>query len=1158
MEIGKVLNFELEVSVPPTERLDLQLDIFTKDVVADSYNPVLNIYNIETKVPPEMTLSSGEPQVSKMLSNQQGSNVYDRILINFGDIINPDTFRKIVITFSVTAVRVKSTYKIHYVTVGAEYDFERFIWISQTEVSMQNVKPNEDEKIVEADFDGPKEIAMDSAGIYTLDAFMKIRSDKVSIKVRGPTALEDVLSVGNLGVAGFGTNYMAVPQNVDHYKTERVQSATKESFKSASIDLGILTNIGSMYQKPRTANNENKVSFTIGLFALTRPDTIGNEEQFSIAIEVAGKVLWQDTFRVNITERNDNETLTNIEDSRVVVAPQRALLGNLLQYEVHLNLTSSAFTEIFIVQSLEPGNPVTLCSARFDQVKSGFNVIWANSSSSKATNDGEQVTIDMGRIFVSDQRNGIQAAESTAVLHVFFFVDPESSEGPKGEANPVPVKLKIGKREDPVIVPTDPLIIEPKRYTNPPEVRTEDAVTWREIYVGGAVAFDIIVSLPLNAFYTNLSLSVTDLSNINLPGAHICRARVSHIGRGLPCAQAQRESLNENAITKIKVQPERQDEDSVFVQFDRLCHVGTSPGNQTESQVIINVVANLQGEQSFTNGQPFPLHTVLSLNNKAFFQDDRKFIMARPPSKDFLKNQQAFVYFDNISPSFVPGGVGEIEIVLKTPPKSMALYLVELSSNDPDVSVCILKIKSIGDSMPCVEDSTPAEYLLHSDSDNGNKKASLALNALANVGTYPMKQGRFLDPNSLVFTAIVKIGSRATRNKALKLKVSYGSKGQIDDTIILPVSTSHNTTGLVTSNGGSIPPRTLQLAPSEAALTTIAPGAITMVTLTTELVEFTSSRLRFDLTLDDGLVRSTDLEVCHEGISHLGKNYPCSSPDQWSKHGEGENLLGQYNLGLVCNSFIERSKQEENYLRFTVPILLKPGAKYTDGTPLAISSQLVTSAGKDQKNLKLTVSEKAEQTIGTFFEPSVKQTKSDEESIGIRQRRWISFNITVPKGAMTEVSVKVQGARSDKVAIIVLHDLRISAVGRNIPCYRDKKLQVTLGSSFGNVQHDKASAPLGYFANPGYSHVRGRFQQGDDDIVLEALVEMTDHETTDDGSKHPITIKVGMAGWEGEARQELTVVRTGKEATAIDVKLTVNNQAPFERGNEIPVMAELK
>lgn len=52
-------------------------------------------------------------------------------------------------------------------------------------------------------------------------------------------------------------------------------------------------------------------------------------------------------------------------------------------------------------------------------------------------------------------------------------------------------------------------------------------------------------------------------------------------------------------------------------------------------------------------------------------------------------------------------------------------------------------------------------------------------------------------------------------------------------------------------------------------------------------------------------------------------------------------------------------------LRFTVPVLLKPGAKYADGTSLGITSQLVTSAGKEQKNLLLTVSDKAEQTVGT-------------------------------------------------------------------------------------------------------------------------------------------------------------------------------------------------
>ncbi|XP_022653160.1 uncharacterized protein LOC111246962 [Varroa destructor] len=1163
MEIGKTLNFELVITIPPTERLDLLLDIFTKDVVADSYNPVLGIFNIVVDIPPEVTLSLGEPQISKMLSGQQDSNIYDRVLVNFGDIINPDTPRKIVVLFSVTAARIMSTFKLHYVTIGAEYDFERFVWISQTEVNVQNAKSNEDEKLVEADYDGPKEIAMDSAGIFTVDAFIKLRSDRVEILVEGPTNFEDVISVGNLGITGFGAHFQSVPQDVVHYRTVKTPSATKDSFIKASIDMGILTNTGSMYQKPRTSNSENKMSFTFGLFALTRDDTIGSEESFKITIDVAGKILWQETVRVNITQRNDNETVNNIEDSRVAIAPPRALLGNLLQYEVHLNLTPSAFTEIYVVQEFDPTNPITLCSGRFAPDKNGFNVVWANSTSARAiiTSNPDEIALDLGRLYVSEQRSGVTDMENTAVLELFFFVDPDAADStaPKGSdgENFQPVKVRIGRRDDPLVVSVEPLAIESKRFVNTLDVRTEDAVTWREIYVGGAVAYDIIISLPLGAFYTNLSLSVTDLSNIQLPGAHICRARVSHIGRNLPCAQSQRDLINENSIFYSKIQQERDDFDSVFVQFDRLCQLAQSPGNQTESQVIINVVASLQGEQSFQNGQPYALHTVVSLNNKPIHQEDKKFNAARPPSKDFLKNQPAYVYFTSLSPSFVPGGVGEVEIVLKTPPKSMAAYLIELLTNDPDVSVCILKIKSIGDSMPCIERDTPADYILHQDSDNGNRKASLAIDALANVGTYPMKQGHFLDPNSLVFSAFVKVGTRATRNKSLKLKISYGSKGQIENTIALPVANVHNTTGLLTSSGSATSPRTILLAPSEPALTSLAPGSVALVTLTVELVEFSSSRLQFDLILDDGVVRGKDIEVCHEGISHLGRNYPCSAPQQWTKHEEGENLLGRYDLGLLCNSFIERNKPEDNYVRFTVPVMLKTDAKYVEGTSLALSSLVVSSGGKEQQNLQFNIAKKAEQSIGNVFPPAVKASSS-EESIGIRQRRWIPFNITVPKGAMTEITVTVQGAKTDKVAIVVVHDLRIATVGRNIPCYRPSKLDVALFSSFKNVQNDKAQAFLGYFANPGYSHVRERFQQGDDDIVLEVYVELTDHEFTNDGSKHPVNIQVEMSGWRGTAQQEMTIVRTGKEATSIDVKLSVDNTRPFERGDTISVMAELR
>lgn len=40
-----------------------------------------------------------------------------------------------------------------------------------------------------------------------------------------------------------------------------------------------------------------------------------------------------------------------------------------------------------------------------------------------------------------------------------------------------------------------------------------------------------------------------------------------------------------NYLLAIFSTSERDDVDSVFVQFDRLCHVAQSPNNQTESQV---------------------------------------------------------------------------------------------------------------------------------------------------------------------------------------------------------------------------------------------------------------------------------------------------------------------------------------------------------------------------------------------------------------------------------------------------------------------------------------------------------------------------------------------------------------------------------------------
>lgn len=60
--------------------------------------------------------------------------------------------------------------------------------------------------------------------------------------------------------------------------------------------------------------------------------------------------------------------------------------------------------------------------------------------------------------------------ENTAVLELFFFVDPDAADStaPKGSdgENFQPVKVRIGRRDDPLVVSVEPLAIESKVSPN--------------------------------------------------------------------------------------------------------------------------------------------------------------------------------------------------------------------------------------------------------------------------------------------------------------------------------------------------------------------------------------------------------------------------------------------------------------------------------------------------------------------------------------------------------------------------------------------------------------------------------------------------------------------------------------------------------------------
>lgn len=72
MEVGKRLDFRLEIQIPKTDSMDLTVEFFTKDIGNGNYTPVLALFNVEVeKKPAGLSYSKGDqPHIEMLLSDE--------------------------------------------------------------------------------------------------------------------------------------------------------------------------------------------------------------------------------------------------------------------------------------------------------------------------------------------------------------------------------------------------------------------------------------------------------------------------------------------------------------------------------------------------------------------------------------------------------------------------------------------------------------------------------------------------------------------------------------------------------------------------------------------------------------------------------------------------------------------------------------------------------------------------------------------------------------------------------------------------------------------------------------------------------------------------------------------------------------------------------
>ncbi|GIY66044.1 cadherin domain-containing protein [Caerostris darwini] len=543
METGGFLKYLLEISLPETQGMDLTVEFFTKDIGNGNYTPVLALFNVEILDKPDgVSFSKGEPHIEMLLSDEI-MTAYDRAIVTFGEVKNTNSEPvPMYMTFSVTQIKHPGTiFDTKYlVTAGAEYDKETYVWVGQSEVTVHN---STDEKRVEVEISGPKEIALDSAGVYVLIAHCSVRSDNFTFEVFGPEE-ENVVTVGNLGVKDFDVNYDPVPQSIYFYNTTKEGSDDDVVYTSAKLNLGIMTNVGN-HGEPKEEGNVINVTFAI--YALNNETHLGKEVSFTTKVTVGREVLHSEPFKVKLVERKKADKMIDVQNTLGDLTTVDVGVGDMAMYTLWSNLTYNGYADYVLeVDVLRyKGIPrLEACSARLWNYKDSFDVPYLNTTFIDPEIVDGRFLFKFNRIHVTGQRTPAIYNDSMIYVHLIMKVSALPVNKENTRLTPT---LRVGTQGTPeheVKVPG--LEIKKKGDYQAPAMVVENGVEWPYLYVGGAVVLNITMLVPRGQGYAEVFMEASGENNPPLPAVHICRAELSDVGRNVPCLRMHQDEVNAN------------------------------------------------------------------------------------------------------------------------------------------------------------------------------------------------------------------------------------------------------------------------------------------------------------------------------------------------------------------------------------------------------------------------------------------------------------------------------------------------------------------------------------------------------------------------------------------------------------------------------------
>ncbi|XP_015791610.1 uncharacterized protein LOC107368316 [Tetranychus urticae] len=1142
---GDSLDYSVTVQLPKGKENDLYIEIFTRKSLNPAHVPILSLFNVTLSHDKKIILpkSTSDPKLSTSKTNP---NIYDRVTINLDGIENTgSTGNTLTIKFSVVMAysdEAKTGSK-HMLSIGAEYQANRFIWIGQDQIIYNKAKTD---PVITGTLTGPEELILGSAAVYSLRTKMALRSDVITVEATVPNhkwAPENKISLGQIGIGAMGSNFAALPKDPTHYEIERFNSISKKSVYRSLLKLGVTTSLAASrgHLERNTEDEANTFEFKIPVYGLTYDVNNGSTANLTVRLVFGSKVRFTQTILIKLISKMSAASSTPV----MSYSPVTGLTGDYLPKTVSpgdltsifLNVTLSqpeTLTDLeVILKDAGPGSSIDSCGCQFLPGQSSPNIPYLNTSWFQP----KQSQNDL--IFTFEKVNVVNLYPSLTenIVSIEMAVQINANESLGGAMISIEVR-PLGSSEGKFYETNVTIVPAKPEESAPLKMAFDKVVPWKEIHGEGGIAFEGELVLPPNANFSSVDLSIREIDSPTT-ALEICRVTIVTIGNSLPCTKALEPSL----ATHVANLPGNLSQTKT-ISFGDVCskYAPNKAAIAATKDRTINAFIAIKGIEGIDTSSNRTLEVTWTGDPSGPWVQRLTIPIVLGAEIPTVASKLPKILVTKTTPGSTGVGqptTGSIMMLLAT--QSTADYTIEVFPTQPDSnsSICSIWIKSVGHNMACF-DGKPST-VLETRRMGLNSKATLHLGVISNLGPLrePLPTEEEEEADKIRLMTMVVLSQTATTDERFDVVIKSGKHSERSAFLVpinrFPKPLKSKADGFEIIDGVDEKLRVPIGGPASVRMRImVKPNSMVQPVLT-----FTPSKW----------YNITDFEV-----SSIGQNYPCYSPFLTSK----DLAKGSFALGVISNANVNKSS-EANWIEVTAAIKVSPSATPGQLIKFEVNLEIPGAELSDKYESKLLAVKNIDPIVPTLV--WINETVL-EEQLSVRETRWITFNITTNPDWRSRFTVDATGEIIDGRPIVSVRDVRVSRLGRNLPGSLPPTVNVIL-----NTTENRITGVFDYTANFGFSHRIDAALEGDDTIEIEVLVQMMSHSAALNGGEpraNRVTLRFMV-----ESNQGLQVLAQGDRfvktipgtlsAALMDIESEINGpHRIFTRGETAPIRVAVK